>query len=61
METLEDAQGCHFQKLAPHRHDLVQSILEEAKPWMIAGARALRRLPLDAMRPDDPPGQNLQD
>ncbi|KAM0832864.1 hypothetical protein ACQ4PT_064633 [Festuca glaucescens] len=41
-----------FKNITPNRHDLVVSILEEAKLWMMAGARALRRLPLHARPPD---------
>ena len=41
-----------FQNTAPNRHNLVLSILEEAKLSMLAGAVALRRLPLHARPPD---------
>jgi hypothetical protein len=44
-----------FKNSAPNRQDLVVSILEEAKLWMIAGAKALRRLPLHARPPDAEP------
>lgn len=49
-----------FKNTAPNRQDLVQSILEEAKLWMLPGARALRQLPLHARPPDDNLDQHLQ-
>jgi hypothetical protein len=47
-----------FNNVAPRRHDLVLS--EEAKLWLLAGAKALRRLPLHARPPDDRLPQHLQ-
>jgi hypothetical protein len=41
-----------FKNTNPIREDLVVSILEEAKLWMVAGAKALRRLPLHSRPPD---------
>jgi hypothetical protein len=41
-----------FKELTPNRQDLVVSILEEAKLWILAGAKELRRLPLHS-RPLD--------
>jgi hypothetical protein len=41
-----------FNNVAPNRQHIVQSILEEAKSWLLAGASGLRRLPLHARPPD---------
>jgi hypothetical protein len=40
-----------FKEITPNRQDLVISILEEAKLWMLAGAKALRRLPQHSRPP----------
>jgi hypothetical protein len=48
-----------FKNTTPNMHNLVLSILEEANLWMVAGARALRRLPVHARPPDDNLAQNL--
>jgi hypothetical protein len=49
-----------FNNVAPRRHDLVLSIMAEAKLWLLAGARALRQLPLHTRPPDDNLPQHLQ-
>jgi hypothetical protein len=41
-----------FKNITPNMRDLVVSILEEANLRMMAGAKALRRLPLHARPPD---------
>jgi 5-methylthioribose kinase len=41
-----------FNNVSPNRQHVVQTILEEAKSWSLAGASALRRLPLHARPPD---------
>jgi hypothetical protein len=41
-----------FMNINPNREDLVVSILKEATMWMLAGAKALRRLPLHSRPPD---------
>lgn len=41
-----------FKNINPSWQDLVQSILKEARLWMIASAKALCQLPLHARPPD---------
>jgi hypothetical protein len=41
-----------FKELTPNRQDLIVSILEEAKLWILAGAKELRHLPLHSRPPD---------
>lgn len=43
-----------FNNLSPCHMDLSLSILEEARLWILAGAKELRRLPLHARPPDSP-------
>jgi hypothetical protein len=43
-----------FNSLSPYHMDLSLYILEEARLWILAGAKELRRLPLHARPPDSP-------
>jgi hypothetical protein len=41
-----------FNRATPNRLELVHSILDEARLWLLAGAKALYCLPLHARPPD---------
>jgi hypothetical protein len=43
---------CVFNNATPNRHELVRSILDEAKLWLLAGAKELGRLPLHTRPPN---------
>jgi hypothetical protein len=43
---------CVFSRATPNRLELVYSILDEARMWLLAGAKALSCLPLHARPPE---------
>lgn len=48
----EMRNDCVFNNATPNCHELVRSILDEAKLWLLAGAKELGRLPLHTRPPN---------